>query len=325
MTDERFLVTGALGCIGSWVVRVLVREGIPTSCLDLAGNPHRLRLILDDDEIASLRMFSGDINDLSTVERTVKEFGATSIIHLAALQVPFCKADPALGARVNVVGTVNVFEAAKRAGLKHVVYASSIAVYGLSEEYPEGKVDDSAALHPLNLYGVYKQANEGTARIYWQDEGISSIGLRPYVVYGPGRDQGMTSGPTKAMLAAALGKPFQIPFGGRGVYQYTEDIARIFIQSARAPLNGAEVFNARGPAVHMREIVAAIEACKPAVRGQITFEDRQLALPSDVDDSRLRAVLGGVPETPLEQGVAQTIAIFEQAAAAGRLPEVHPA
>ena len=88
---------------------------------------------------------------------------------------------------------------------------------------------------------------------------------------------------------------------------------------AKAPLSGAEVFNARGPAVHMREIVAAIEACKPAARGQITFEDRQLALPSDVDDSRLRAALGGVPETPLEQGVAQTIAIFEQASAAGRL------
>lgn len=320
MTDERFLVTGALGCIGSWVVRVLVKEGVPTSVLDLAGNPHRLRLILNDDEIGAVQMFTGDIADLNTAERALKESGATRLIHLAALQVPFCKADPALGARVNVVGTVNVFEAAKRAGLKHVVYASSIAVYGLSDEYPEGKVDDAAPLHPLNHYGVYKQANEGSARIYWQDEGISSIGLRPYVVYGPGRDQGMTSGPTKAMLAAALGQPFQIPFGGRGVYQYTEDIARIFIQSARAAASGAEVFNARGPAVHMREIVAAIESSKPAARGQITFEDKQLALPSDVDDSRLRAALGGVPETPLEQGVAQTIAIFEQARAAGRLP-----
>jgi UDP-glucuronate 4-epimerase len=313
MSDERFLITGALGCIGAWVVRVLRQEGVPTTVLDLAGDPHRLKLIMTPEEIAQVNFITGDITDLACVERAVKESGATHLIHLAALQVPFCKADPALGARVNVVGTVNIFEAAHRAALQRVVYASSVAVYGLSEEYPEGKVDDAAPLHPLNLYGVYKQANEGTARIYWLDHGISSIGLRPYTVYGPGRDQGLTSGPTKAMLAAATNQPFHIPFGGRAVYQYTEDIARIFIQAARTPFSGADVFLTRGPAVHMREVVQAIETVCPTARGQITFEDKQLALPADVDDSRLRALFGRVPETPLLDGVAQTIRIFREA------------
>jgi nucleoside-diphosphate-sugar epimerase len=320
MPDERFLVTGALGCIGSWVVRVLRQEGVPVCTLDLAVDPHRMRLIMSDAEMAQVNFISGDITDLDCVERAIKDNGITQVIHLAALQVPFCKADPPLGARVNVVGTVNVFEAARRAGLQRVVYASSVAVYGLSEEYQEGKVDDAAPLHPQSLYGVYKQANEGTARIYWQDNGITSIGLRPYIVYGPGRDQGMTSGPTKAMLAAALGKPYHIPFGGRGVYQYTEDIARIFIQATRVPFQGADVFLARGPAVHMREIVDAIEAAQPAARGQITFADTPLTLPADVDDSRLRAVFGRVPETPLGEGVAETIRIYQAAQNAGRMP-----
>lgn len=319
MSEARFLVTGALGCIGAWVVRVLVREGVPVHVFDLAGDPHRLRLILSDEEIERVTFHSGDIADFKAVERVVKDSGAGHLIHLAALQVPFCKADPPLGARVNVVGTVNVFEAAKQAGLQRVIYASSIAVYGLSEEYPQGTVDDTAALHPLNHYGVYKQANEGTARIYWLDEGITSIGLRPYIVYGPGRDQGMTSGPTKAMLAAAVGKPYHIPFGGRGVYQYTEDAARLFIQAARVPFEGAVVLNIRGPAVEMSEIVAAIEGCLPAARGQITYAVKKLALPADVDDRHLRAVLGALPETALADGVAETIRIFQAAHAAGRI------
>jgi nucleoside-diphosphate-sugar epimerase len=212
-----------------------------------------------------------------------------------------------------------MFEAAKRAGIKHMVYASSIAVYGHSEDYPEGAVSHDAALKPLNLYGVYKQANEGTARIYCQDDGISSIGLRPYIVYGPGRDQGMTSHPTKAMMSAAFGKPYHIPYGGQAAYQYADDTARIFIQAARASLAGAEVFNLKGSNVHMREIVASIESALPDMHGQITFDDTQLALPKETDDAPLTAAIGAPPYTPLEQGVADTIATFKQGIANGLL------
>jgi UDP-glucuronate 4-epimerase len=319
MPQEQFFVTGALGCIGAWVVRELVLEGVPVAIFDLAADPHRLRLILDDEQLSRVRILHGDITDTSALVSAVQETGASHLIHLAALQVPFCKADPPLGARVNVVGTVNLFEAAKRAGIKQVVYASSIAVYGMSEEYPEGLVDDNSPLRPRNLYGVYKQANEGTARVYWQDDGIASIALRPYVVYGPGRDQGLTSGPTKAMLAAAAGQPFQIPFGGRCVYQYVRDVARTFIQAARTPFQGADVFNMRGAVVPMEAIVAAIQAGEPSSAGKITFADQPLSLPSDVDDSRLRAVLGSVPETPLQEGVGQTIQIFRRALKAGKI------
>jgi UDP-glucuronate 4-epimerase len=137
MSEERFLVTGALGCIGAWTVRLLVKEGISTAVFDMGDDLHRLRLILNEDELARVRFISGDVADVEDVERALKDSQASHLIHLAAIQVPFCKADPVRGARVNVVGTVSVFEAAKRLGLQRVVYASSIAVYGLSEEYPE--------------------------------------------------------------------------------------------------------------------------------------------------------------------------------------------
>ena len=234
---ESFFVTGALGCIGAWTVRNLVQAGTPVTVFDLGRDRRRLELILTPEELAQIRFLQGDITDLDALQRALLESGATHVIHLAALQVPFCRADPSLGARVNVVGTVNVFEAARRAGIGRVVYASSVAVFGASDEYPEQLLAEDAPLAPNNLYGVYKQANEGTARIYWQDNGVSSIGLRPHTLYGPGRDQGMTSGPTKAMLAAAAGQPYHIPYGGRLDMQYADDIARIFIGCARVPFH----------------------------------------------------------------------------------------
>ncbi len=319
LNPQRFLVTGALGCIGAWVVRNLVREGTPVAVLDLASNPHRLRLILSDEELARVQFIAGDITDLAAVEAAFKDSAATHVIHLAGLQVPFCKADPPLGARVNVVGTVNIFEAAKRAGLKRVAYASSIAVYGLSDEYPEGPIPHDAPLKPRNHYGVYKQANEGTARVYWLDDGISSVGLRAYTVYGPGRDQGLTSSPTKAMLAAAAGRPFHISFGGRCAYQFADDVARAFIHAARAPFEGADVFNLRGSVAHMREVVAAIESAAPEVKDKITFDDKPLPFPEDMDDAAFTHALGRISETSLTDGVRQTIDIFRRALAEGKI------
>jgi len=317
--DERFLVTGALGCIGAWVVRNLVQAGAPVAVFDLASDPHRLRLIMSPNEVARVQFITGDITDLAALEKALADTGTTNLIHLAALQVPFCRADPPLGARVNVVGTVNAFEAAKRARLPRLVYASSFAVYGLSEDYPEGVVTDDAPLRPNNHYGVYKQANEGTARIYWQDDGLASLAFRPYTVYGPGRDQGMTSTPTKAMLAAAAGQNYHISFGGRGLYQYVDDVAKAFIQASRAAFSGAEVYNLHGSGAHMQEIVAAIEAAEPASRGRITFDEKPLALPGDAEPAHLPPVLGKLPETALTEGVAQTIGLFKSALAEGRL------
>jgi nucleoside-diphosphate-sugar epimerase len=325
MPHERFLVTGALGCIGAWVVRNLVREGAEPVVFDLASDPRRLKLIMTPEELARVTFVAGDITDLGALERALDEHAISNIIHLAALQVPFCKADPPLGARVNVVGTVNVFDAVSRRKdrIGHVVYASSVAVYDAADAGAPGAVlQHGAAGHPTNLYGVYKQANEGTARIYWQDNQVASIGLRPYTVYGPGRDQGMTSLPTKAMFAAAVGQPYHIPFGGRGIFQYADDVAKIFIACARAPFQGAEIFNLSGSVVHMREIVEAIEAASPEAAGRITFTDAPLALPEDFDAAPLAALIGQPRYTTLNQGVAETVALFrEQVASGGMAPD----
>ena len=168
MTSERFLITGAFGCIGAWAVKRLVDESIPVWTYDLPGDPHRLRLIMKDDALAKVNLVSGEITDFAAFERTVVDNAITHIVHLAALQVPFVRADPIQGARVNVVGSTIVFETAKRHAtqVQGLVYASSAAVYGPAEMYLPGPLAHEAPHHPTNLYGVFKQANEGAARIY---------------------------------------------------------------------------------------------------------------------------------------------------------------
>ncbi len=317
---EHFFITGGMGCIGAWVIRNLVQNSVPVTVFDLSNGRHRLELMMTPAEIAQVNFVYGDITDTAVVAQAVAHSGATHIIHLAALQVPFCRANPPLGAAVNVVGTVNVFEAAKAAGIRQIVYASSVAVYGRKEEYATRLLPPDAPLHPHTHYGVFKQANEGTARIYWQDDGVASIGLRPYTIYGPGRDQGMTSTPTQAMLAAARGESYHISFGGTNGFQYADDVAKIFIQAARTPFQGAEVFNLKGAVAHISEVVAAIEAAAPGVRGQITHEEQPLVFPDGLEDSPLRALLGNdIADTPLAAGVALTIDHFRQALADGRL------
>lgn len=319
--SERFLVTGAFGCIGSWTVKHLLDEGVPVWTYDLPGNPHRMQLIMDEDTLTRINFVSGDITDHKLFEKTVVDNGITHIIHLAALQVPFVRADPILGARVNVVGTTIVFETVKQHAqqVQGLTYASSTGVYGSPDEYPPGPLAHDALLKPPTLYGVCKQANEGTAKIYWKENGLSTIGLRPYVVYGPGRDQGWTSTPTKAMVAAAVGRKYHINFSGSIVYQFASDAATVFIRAARTPSEGAEVYNLGGTTATMAEVVAAIEAAAPASAGQITFEPDPLPGPRGIDSSALDAALGPLHWTPLAEGVQQTIDCFQAAAKAGKL------
>jgi len=291
--SDTYLVTGALGCLGSWVCRLLVAGGHGVVAFDLGDDLRRLRDIMSPPEIDRISFVRGDIADRAALQATLSENDVTHVVHLAGLQVPFCKADPPLGARVNVLGTVAVFEAAVSAGLTTTVaYASSAAVY-----------DANGRLEPQTLYGVYKLANEGTARLYWQDRGVASIGLRPFCVYGPGRDQGLTADPTFAIQAAVKGEPYRIGFGGRTELHYAPDVARAFVLATRRPPEGARVYDVPGETVHIADVVAAIEAGVPGA--EITFEDAALPFPETLPGERFDA-----PVTPLAEGIRETVAHF---------------
>ncbi len=310
-----FLITGSLGCIGAWVLRNLIDEGVTIIATDLADDPVRPRLLLSDDELAQITFAKLDVTKLNDVRALVDEHGVTHIVHLAGLQVPFCRANPSVGAHVNVVGTVNLFEAARHAHTQNggtvqgLAYASSLAVLGPADRYPDTPVRDDVPLDPQTLYGVYKQANEGTARLYWQDWNVSSVGLRPYIVYGVGRDQGMTSDIAKAILATAAGRPFHIRFSGPFALQDADDVAKMFIASARAEHKGAATCNLRNDVITVDDFVQTLSELYP--QAQITHaENAPLPFPPDLDDNGLRAILGDIPHTPLREAIQQTYERF---------------
>jgi nucleoside-diphosphate-sugar epimerase len=313
---SRYLVTGAMGCLGAWTMRLLVDSGAEVVGADLSTDPRRLRLVAGDAVASAARFVTLDITDTDAVRQLVQAEHITHVIHLAALQAPFCKADPPRGAAVNVMGTVNIFEAviAARDQVRSLVYASSSAVFGPATLYPGGLVtDDSPTAPSSTLYGVFKQANEWSARAYAETAGLASVGLRPFIVYGPGRDQGLTSGPTVAILAALSGVPFHIPFGGHAVFQFAEDVAGAFVAASAAEASDALVLNVGGPQSTVAGFVDALEAVVPEARRLITFEDDELPFPSCVDDSGLQRLVGGLQPIPLEDGIARSVAIFRDA------------
>jgi nucleoside-diphosphate-sugar epimerase len=265
----------------------------------------------------------GDVTDLARLTTAFTQNQITHVVHLAGLQVPVCRADPILGAKVNVLGTLAVFEAVRQlqGQIQRLVYTSSAAVFGPPESYlPSHRpLSDDAPLVPSTHYGVFKCCNEGNARIYFQDFGISSIGLRPWTVFGVGRDFGMTSEPTKAIKSLALNRPYHITYGGVQDMQYVDDVAKIVVRCLEAPYQGAKSYNLRGHVVDMPAIHRAFCEVDPAAAKLITFGDRQIAIMYDLDDQALQHDLGPMPKTPLVDGIRRTLEMFRKLQSEGGL------
>ena len=312
---ETYFITGAQGCIGSWIVKTLIERGDDAVVFDRSNDSGRLAAIMNAADLARVRFIVGDITEGAAVLAALRKSQAPRVIHLAGLQVPTCKSNPATGAQVNVVGTLNVFEAARLTAAKSVVYASSAAVYGINDE--DTMLDESAQCEPTTHYGVFKLANEGNARIYFLDHGVSSVGLRPLTVYGVNRDTGLTSDPTKAMKAAVLGRPFHIRFSGATDFQYVADTAAAFIACADKAPEGAHVFNLHGETLTVDRIAGFINE---ESRGDlVTFGGPAIPIAPAMDDSAIKRAIGPLPSTPFQDGIRATMRRFAELRDAGRL------
>src|SRR5438067_13759261 len=315
---ETYFITGAQGCIGSWIVKALAERGDAPVVFDRSDDRRRLEAIMRPQDLDRVRFVSGDITDVSAVRVALEASDARRIIHLAGLKVPTCKADPVAGAFVNVIGTLNVFESAKAVGVERIVYASSAAVFGAADaDHP---VDETTESEPATHYGVFKRTNEGNARVYFLDHGINSIGLRPLTVYGVNRDTGLTSDPTKAMKAAVLGVPFHIRFSGATDFQYVADTAAAFIACADRAPEGAHVFNLHGETVEVARIAQLINQNSITPDRQlVTYGGPPIPIAPAINDAAIKRALGDLPSNPLAAGIHETMQRFAELRDAGRL------
>ena len=296
--DGPVLVTGAGGCIGAWALALLARAGVPCVAFDRSPDARRVRLLMDDRALAGIPWLTGDVADTARVRAVVESSGARAIVHLAGLQVPFCKADPVAGAQVNVTGTVNVFEAARALGIRRLAYASSIGALGAIPDSPWG----------ATLYGAFKYCNEQCARAYWLDWRVPSVGLRPGVVYGVGRDQGQTSRTTAALLATVLGLPLTVPFTGPVSWLHAGEVASAFLKAVSRDGDGAPVFDINGEASTVEASLELLRRLEPTAR--VDCAGPPLPYPMSLSDAPVRTHLGDYGRVDLDTGMRGTLAAF---------------
>ncbi|MBB4000183.1 NAD-dependent epimerase/dehydratase family protein [Aureimonas pseudogalii] len=296
----RILVTGGGGFLGGWISKLLIEGGHEVRIFD-RGSERRVVREVVGGAADDLDWVEGDVMDGAAVTHAAE--GCAAIVHLAALLTPACAADPVRGAEVNLIGTLNVFEAAKARGIRRIAYASSAAVFG---------PDDGEHPRPVTMYGAFKLAGEGCARAYWHDAGIASVGLRPTVVYGPGREIGLTAGPTLACREAVAGRPYVIGYTGRQDLVFAGDVAAAFAAAATRNLEGAHAVSLGGSVVDVPDIVAAIEAEVPGA--VIGFEGPAVPMASNIAGAGDATILGLAPRTTLRDGIARTVAHYRRVA-----------
>jgi nucleoside-diphosphate-sugar epimerase len=302
----RVLITGGGGFLGAWLTRRLVERKTEVRVLDLASDRSDARRIVGS-VVDDVDWRAGDVSDGAVVRDATKDCDA--VVHLAGMLTPACQANPIRGAQVNLIGALNVFEAAKHHGFRKLIYASTAGVYG---------PDDGRTPRPTTHYGAFKLAVEGSARSYWENEAIPSIGFRPFVVYGPGREVGLSAGPSLACRAVARGEPYVIPFRGATGFIYVDDVTAALEAALSAPPKGAYIFNLVGEVATVDQFIA--EIVRQAPEAELRVQGSPLPISPHVEQDNLEKALGNIGRTRLPDGIAATIAWYRRQASVCRAP-----
>ncbi|MDD2867877.1 NAD(P)-dependent oxidoreductase [Neomegalonema sp.] len=289
---DRILLVGGTGFIGLRVARLLARRGVGLRILDLPSALARTALPAGAEAVA------GDVTDAEGLLRAAE--GCSGIVHLAGIMTLDCARDPERAVRLNLLGTLNVLEAARRTGAR-VAWLSTAGVFG-----PE----DARTPRPMTVYGVTKLAAEGLARVHAADHGVPSLGLRPYIVYGPGISSGVAAGPSLALAAAVRREPSTIRFSGRVGFVYVDDVARMLAAAVLSPMEGAHLLVMAGDTREMTEFTA--ELARRSGWDGARVEGPPLRIPADLASDPVPAWLGAQPSTSMEEGVAAALAELRQ-------------
>lgn len=248
------LVTGGAGFIGSHCVERLLAAGHQVRVLDDLSSGHRHNL----PDHPALQFVQGDVREEATVTAAMQ--GIERVLHLAAqVFVPTSIEQPVYSASVNLLGFVQVLDAARRAGVARVVYASSAAVYGNPTQLP---LDESAPTEALSPYGLDKLVNDQYAQLFGQLYGLSSVGLRFFNVYGPRQDPRSPYSGVISVFAtrARAGQPLTVFGDGQQTRDFVavRDVARACEAALFADATG--VINvATGHSVTLLELIAALQ------------------------------------------------------------------
>ncbi len=317
----KYLVTGGTGFIGWRVVKNLLSRKIPVVVADASLDPvlcERLKQQGGD----LVRFSECDVSDSAAIGGVFADnSGITHAIHLAYLMSAEVEANPPLGVRVNVLGMVNMFEAAARHNLHRLLFTSSETVYGASQKvFGARPVTESDYCGPHDhyfTYGVMKILNEFMAEKYVSKHGLSIVCARPPVVFGHGRKRGAVLWAESFISLPAIGQPVHLPFSSenRDCWIYVDDCAEQLVRLALKPRLNHFAYNSGGHSVSAAQLAEVIRSWLPDA--QITFDQNAPGTPlvDDLDGRRLIEEIGFAPR-PLNEGV---LAHINEARAAAQL------
>ena len=315
MGTKKILVIGGAGFIGHHVVRELAEKGHVVSVYDsFATYFPETKLAYQQNlqyRLAELRdkahIVRGDLKDTALLRQTISECAPDIVIHLA--NIPVSSASNRFAAeaiRVNLVGTADVIEAIRHAGIQpRLLYSSSSYTYGHFQYEP---VDEKHPLMPIDTYGATKVASEALIQGMGKRFGIPFTIIRPSAVYGPTGSNGAVS---QLFVENALsGKPIILNNGGatRLDFTYVKDTAHGFVLAALSPKAENEIFNiTRGEARSLKDLAAIIKRHIPDA--EVVEKDFEEYIPKrgSLDINKARTVLGYEPNYSLEDGIAEHI------------------
>lgn len=305
-----FLVTGGAGFIGSSIVRALLARGDHVRVLDNFSSGRRGNI----DGLPQLEVIEGDILDDDHLGRAVA--GVEVVFHEAAIpSVPRSVADPLPTNEVNVTGTLKVLLAARRAGVRRVVYAASSSAYGDTPTLP--KVE-SMATTPLSPYGVAKLAGELYCRAFTHVYGLETVSLRYFNVFGPRQDPASQyAAVVPRFILAALERRVATVFGDGEQsrdFCFIDNVVSANLLAADALGASGRVFNiACGQAISLNEVLRLLErALGHNIEREYWAERSGDVRHSLADISSAQTILGYAPIVPFGDGLLQTLEWFRQ-------------
>jgi UDP-glucose 4-epimerase len=314
INGARILVTGGAGLIGSTTIDLLLDKYEPEQIVILdnfvRGSMPNIEQALEDPRVSLVR---GDICDADTVRRLTQ--GMDAVIHMAALRITACAAEPRRGLETMCDGSFNVVSAAQEAGVKKVVAASSASIYGMADTFPTTEEH-----HPYNnntWYGASKVMLEGLLRSYHAMSGLPYVALRYFNVYGPRMDLHgkYTEVLIRWMDRIAAGQPPLILGNGSQTmdFVYIDDVARANV-AALASDCVDDVFNvASGVETSLNDLAAALlKVMDSDLEPEYGPERSVNAVPRRLADTRkAQAMLGFKSSVGLEEGLARMVAWWQ--------------
>jgi len=315
--NDVFVVTGGAGFIGSHVAERLLRDhpAATVRVFDNFSTGAMGNLPFAAGAGTRLEVVRGDVRDLAAVEHVVR--GAAVIFHQAAMRsVPRSVADPLGANENNVTGTLHVLEAAKRAGVKRVVYASSSSVYGDRPELPKREDQPPA---PISPYAVSKAAGEQYAAVWTRLYGVETVGLRYFNVFGPRQDPASEYAAVipRFILWALRGAPLEVHGDGRQSrdFTYIDNVVEANLLAARAPKASGEAFNVGcGDRVSLLDIIARLEKLLGRALERRHTPSRAGDVPHTLADvGKAGRLLGYAPAVTFDEGLRRTLDYFNTA------------